>query len=70
MNSIKKIFLLIKNLFYKEKVKMIGYTYEISTKEEKKRFVEFLKEEATKKKKIETLICVGDGLGIQRKITY
>lgn len=49
---------------------MIGYTYEISTKKEKEKFVEFLKEEAIKKKKIETLICVGDGLGIQKKISY
>ncbi len=74
MNLIKKIFKFIKKIFYKkEEVKMIEAISLTSVREKKKKFIKELKEDYIKRKlekrKIETLICVGDGLGIQKKIS-
>ena len=73
MNFIKKIILVKKNLFYKEKVKEIESTPKIYTKNKRKSFIKSLNvsnEKNIKNKKVKTLICEGDGLGIQREITY
>ncbi len=74
MNFIRKIFLNIKNFFTKHnKVKSLE-EHKIETKESTKNsFNESLKVDLTKKmnnKNIETLICKGNGLGIQKNITY
>lgn len=64
--------LFIKNIFIKqEKVKAIEAPKSIIKPEEKVNFMESLKIGTTEKKvkqRVETLICTGDGLGIQRKI--
>ena len=74
MNLIKRIFEFLKKFFYKkEEVKMIEAISLTSVREKKKKFMKELKEDYIKrkleKKKIETLICVGDGLGIQKKVS-
>lgn len=81
MKFIEKITLLFKNIFKKQdKVKMLEapQTQENTQKEvtnnqkQKNDFIESLKvniENKPKKKKIETLICEGDGLGIKPKIS-
>lgn len=81
MKLIEKINLFFKTIFKKQdKVKMLGasQTQENMQKEvtknqkQKNDFIESLKvniENKPKKKKIETLVCVGDGLGIKPKIS-
>lgn len=74
MNIIKKMFLFIKNIFIKQdEVKELQEPKVISIEQDKKEsFIESLKVTTTEKrtkKKVETLICNGDGLGIQKKIT-
>lgn len=66
MNFIKNIFLFFKRILKKEQgIKML------EAPAEKTNFVDSLKiNEVKEKKKVETLICVGDGLGIQTKISY
>ena len=71
MNIISKIIYSIKNLFKKEEIKMIDAPKQ-NTNEEKDKFVNALKVNLIKKekrRKIETLICIGDGLGIQKGIS-
>lgn len=71
MNYIKKIILFLHNFFHKEHIKMIEAPVEESDYDEKSKFIQSLKIIKVKKyKKFETLICEGDGLGIQNKITY
>lgn len=81
MKLIKKINLFFKTIFKKQdKVKMLGasQTQEnmqkevIDSQKQKVDFVKSLKvniENKPKKKKIETLVCEGDGLGIKKKIS-
>ena len=74
MNIIKKLMLLIKSIFIKQnEVKKLE---ESKIKQEninqREKFIKSLKipdSELKTKKKVETLICEGDGLGIQKKIT-
>lgn len=73
MKILNKILIFIKNIFNKkEEVKKLAEP-EINVEQEKKEnFVNSLKVnivENKKKNKIETLVCVGDGLGIQKKMT-
>lgn len=73
MKILNKILIFIKNIFNKkEEVKKLAEP-EINVEQEKKvNFVNSLKVnivENKKKNKIETLVCVGDGLGIQKKMT-
>ncbi len=70
MNIIKRIFLFFKNLLFKqEDIKMIEKPKEEYTElaNNKDNFINSLKinEVKKKKKKVETLVCDGDGLGIQ-----
>ena len=67
MNIIKKIINFIKKIFNKpEEVKKIEEA-KIDKKEE---FIQDIKiAPKEEKKKIQTLICEGDGLGIQKKIS-
>ena len=74
MGIFKRIVNYFKNIFMKnEKVKEIEapkYEENLKTRND---FIEKLKVniiEKRKNKKIETLICEGDGLGIKNKITY
>ena len=73
MNIIKKIILFIKKLFIKQdEVKKLSEQKVVIEGDKKESFMESLKITPTRKsskKKIETLICSGDGLGIQKKIT-
>lgn len=69
MNIIKRIFLFFKNLLFKqEDIKMIEAKEEhTEVTNNKDNFINSLKINVIKKKKkkIETLVCDGDGLGIQ-----
>lgn len=71
MNIIRKMILFIKNIFIKqEEIKALEEPKQIVNQEKKTNFIESLKINTTeRKKKIETLICEGDGLGIQKKIS-
>ena len=70
MNIIRKIILCIKNIFIKqEKLPEPKNTIE---QDKRENFIESLKITPTEKrtkKTIETLTCVGDGLGIRKKMT-
>ena len=74
MKLINNIILFFKKLFNKtDNVKMIEEPKEEVKENNKSNFVDSLKinmEKKHNKKKIETLKCVGDGLGIQPKLTF
>lgn len=74
MSIIEKIILFFKNKFYKKnKIKMLSKPLDTKSIKNKSNFVNSLKfslPEKNNKKRIETLTCVGDGLGIQNKIIY
>ncbi len=73
MNFIRKMILFIKKMFIKQdEVKKIQEPRINIEQEKKETFIKTLKTTTTEKrtkKRVETLICNGDGLGIQRKIT-
>lgn len=70
MNIIRKIVLFIKSIFIKEdEVKKLVEPKITVKEEEKGSFIKSLKTTTTEKKRIETLTCNGDGLGIQKKVT-
>lgn len=69
MNLITKIFSLLQKIFHKEEIKMIeASTQNYSSSDEKSKFIQSIK--IKKNKKVETLVCEGDGLGIQKEISY
>lgn len=73
MNMIDKIILYCKNLLKKtKKIQMLEATIEIDNESKNNKFKKTLKVNTskTKKTKIETLTCYGDGLGIQKKMSY
>ena len=74
MNIIKKMLLFIKNIFVsQDEVKKIQEPKISMEQEEKMTFMQSLRITTTEKKlkkKVETLTCDGDGLGIQNKITF
>lgn len=73
MNYIKNIFLFFKNLFKKEdNILMIEEPKKEVLNTERVKFLEDikLKSKIKKKRKVETLTCIGDGLGIKTKIGY
>ena len=69
INFFKKLYLFFKKrLNKKDNIKMISAPI---IKESKENFINSLKVQPNEnKKKVESLTCVGDGLGIQSKITY
>lgn len=68
MNIIKRLTLFIKSIFNKKEIKKLEPSLSI---DKKKEFAQSLRVINLKKKsKIETLVCVGSGLGIQGKISY
>lgn len=68
MNVIRKIILFIKNIFIKqEEVKKLPEPKIVIKENQRERFIESLK--IVTEKRVETLVCDGDGLGIQKKIT-
>jgi len=73
MNIIRKMILFIKNIFIKQDgVKKLEEPKIVVDQDKKVNFIESVKITTTEKrtkKKIETLTCDGDGLGIQKKIT-
>lgn len=74
MNIIKKIILFVKNLFNKPKnIKTLEAPKQTIVQDRKVDFIESLKVTSLEKKKyaeVQTLVCEGDGLGIQKKISY
>ena len=78
MKLFKKIFTFFDRIFNKkEQVKLLKDKKEETTnleennnKNEFKNILKVKNTTYTKKKKIETLVSVGDGLGIQNKISY
>ena len=74
MNIIKKMISYIKDVFLENKeVKKIEAPKQVKIQNKEKDFNESLKVNITEKKnenEIETLICNGDGLGIQNKISW
>ena len=72
MNIIKKFFFQIKNYFFNgNKVKQIEKKTFVDNgyNEEFKNSIKYKEKQSKTKNRIETLICPGDGLGIQTKIT-
>ena len=72
MNIIKKFFFQIKNYFFNgNKVKQIEKKTFVDNgyNEEFKNSIKYKEKQPKTQNKIETLICPGDGLGIQTKIT-
>jgi myosin-crossreactive antigen len=73
MNIIRKVILFIKNIYAKQdEVKKLAEPRIIVKEDKKESFIESLKITTTQKrtkKRVETLTCNGDGLGIQKKIT-
>ena len=73
MNIIRKMILFIKKIFIKQdEVKKLIKPQIIVKEDKKDNFIESLKittTEKTTKKRVKTLTCNGDGLGIQKKIT-
>lgn len=73
MSIIRKMILFIKNIFVKQdEVKRLQEPKIVIEQYKKESFIESLKiatKEKRTKKRVETLICNGDGLGIQKKIT-
>jgi len=71
MEILNRIVSMLKKIFMKEEIKEIEESNNIIPIIEKESFVNKLKENVvdTKNKKVETLICFGDGLGIQTKIS-
>lgn len=72
MNWIKNMFTFFKNKHKKgDDIKYLNEAEETVIIDDRVRFIDSLKENVVKKKKkVETLTCVGDGLGIQNTITY
>ena len=74
MKGIEKIIHFFKNrLNKKDKKKRLNPPQPQIVKENQEEFMDSLKiekKEEAKKRKIETLTCPGDGLGIQHKINY
>lgn len=74
MSIIKKFVSFIKKLFSKQnKAEILPEPKVVSNDGKKVAFADSLKVSPKKgksSKKIETPICIGDGLGIQKKITY
>lgn len=73
MNFIEHIFLFFKKLFYKDTpVKFLEAPKKNIEENKRNNFINSLKikQSVRKKQRIETLTCVGDGLGIQNKIEY
>ena len=74
MNIIKKMLLFIKNIFVsQDEVKKIQEPKISMEQEEKMTFMQSLRITTTEKilkKKVDTLTCDGDGLGILKKITF
>ena len=69
MNVIKKLILFIKKIFNKHKyIEGTRETNNNIINDQKKKFEDSLKATLIPKKKIKTLICEGDGTGIQRKL--
>lgn len=71
MQILRRIINLLKNTFAKKEVKEIGEPSKVLLDDkEKDCFINKLKEKIVthKSKKVETLECPGDGLGIQIKI--
>lgn len=73
MIIIRKMILFIKNIFVKQdEVKRLQEPKIVIEQDKKESFIESLKIATTEKrtkKRVETLTCNGDGLGIQKKIT-
>lgn len=74
MNWIRKLYCFLKTIFNKEStVKLIGAPIEPIKKLDKNNFKNSLRVNtlfSNQKKKVETLTCLGDGLGIQTKISF
>lgn len=73
MNIIKNIFSFFKRIFNKhDNQKLIVAAEEPTKDNERLKYIDSLKVNKIKKekKKVETLICDGDGLGIQDKLNY
>lgn len=76
MKFLEKIKSFFKKIFHKEEVKMLNKPLEEMKKDYKQKENEFLKSlrvdimPEQRKNKIETLICIGDGTGIQNKVSW
>ena len=71
MNFFRNLFLAFKNIFRKHtEIKQLEAPKQFSSSINRDNFIKDLKVNVKKKKKIATLVCEGDGLGIQRKMTY
>lgn len=73
MNIIKRMILFFLNIFEKKEIKKLEAPAEPIKEQTKASFAETLKiniENKQKSAELETPICVGDGLGIKKKMSY
>lgn len=74
MNVIERIMSFIKKIFNKqEEIKMIEAPKRVTNIKEKEDFfssIKVFRPIQIKNNEIETLICIGDGLGIQKNMKY
>ncbi len=72
MNIIKKIILFLKNIFIMQnKTKALEESKQIEELDRRNEFINTVKIKVKEKKQIiETLVCDGDGLGIQKSIKF
>lgn len=74
MNVLERIISFIKNIFNKkEEIKMIEAPKHVTDIKEKEDFltsIKIFRPIQIKNNEIETLICIGDGLGIQKNMKY
>ncbi len=73
MNIIKNFIIFIKNIFNKdEEIKMLEMPKQTMNEVKKDEFIKILKisdNEGEQNTSVETLICIGDGLGIQKNLS-
>ena len=74
MNALEKIISFIKNIFNKkEEIKMLEAPKHVTNTKDKEDFftsIKVFRPIQIQNNEIETLICIGDGLGIQKNMKY
>lgn len=74
MNILKKIWIKLKNIFTKKQEIAMLDEGKVNSEEQRESFKESLKvtieKVYQKRKKVQSHICYGDGLGIKRKLQY
>lgn len=70
MKILNKISIFFKNIFHKNETKKIEEPKAVKKEDEFIKSIKVNVENKKTKKKVETMVCPGDGLGIQNKLKY